>query len=65
MTQRSTFSQADVTRLIKGAIRGGWPVGSFKVVVENGAPALVPLAAEDKALSQLEAWELKNGHRAA
>jgi len=45
MTARARFSQTEVTRLVKGAIKGGWPVGSFKVVVENGEPALVPTAA--------------------
>lgn len=45
MTTRARYSQADVSRLVKGAIKGGWPVGTFKVVVENGEPALVPVAA--------------------
>lgn len=45
MTARATFKQSDVTRLVKGAIRGGLPAGSFKVVMENGQPALLPLAA--------------------
>lgn len=45
MTARATFKQADVTRLVRGAIKGGWPVGSFKIVEENGRPALLPVAA--------------------
>jgi hypothetical protein len=45
MTTAARFKQSEVTRLVKGAIKGGWPVGSFKVVVENGQPALVPVAA--------------------
>lgn len=45
MTARASFRQADVTRLIKGALSAGLPVGSFKVVVENGTPMLLPLAA--------------------
>lgn len=45
MTRPARFRQSDVTRLVQGAIKGGWPVGTFKVVVENGEPALVPVAA--------------------
>jgi hypothetical protein len=45
VTQRAAFRQAVVTRLVKGAIKGGWPVGSFKIAVENGEPVLVPIAA--------------------
>lgn len=45
MTRRAAFSQADVTRLVRGAIKGGLPVGSFKVVVEGGKPVLLPIAA--------------------
>lgn len=45
MSRRAPFSQSEVTCLVRGAIRGGWPVGSFKVVVENGHPALLPIAA--------------------
>ena len=44
MTARAPFKQADVTRLVKGAIAGGLPVGSFKVAVENGQPVLLPIA---------------------
>lgn len=45
MTKPAAFRQADVTRLIRGALKGGLPVGSFTVVVENGLPKLVPVAA--------------------
>lgn len=45
MTKPAAFRQSDVTRLVRGAIKGGLPVGSFKVVVENGQPVLLPLAA--------------------
>lgn len=45
MTARASFRQADVTRLVRGALKAGLPVGSFKVVVENGHPTLLPLAA--------------------
>jgi len=47
MTQRASFRQADVARLVRGAIQGGLPVGSFKIVVENGQPALLPIAANE------------------
>lgn len=47
MTARASFKQADVTRLIKGALSAGMPVGSFKVAVENGQPVLLPLAANE------------------
>jgi hypothetical protein len=43
MSRRAAFSVAEVSRLVRGAIRGGMPVGSFKVVVENGHPELVPI----------------------
>jgi hypothetical protein len=47
MTVRAAFKQSDVTRLVKGALAAGMPVGSFKVVVENGQPALLPIAANE------------------
>jgi hypothetical protein len=36
-----------VTRLVKGALKGGLPVGSFKIGVENGHPVLLPIAANE------------------
>lgn len=45
MTKRATFSQADVTRLAKGALKAGLPVGSFKIVVEGTQISLLPIAA--------------------
>jgi len=45
MTRRASFTQADWTRAIKGALKAGLPVGSFKVAVENGALAILPIAA--------------------
>ncbi len=47
MTARARFKQSEVTRMIKAALAGGLPVGSFKVVVENGLPVLLPIAAND------------------
>lgn len=45
MTARARFRQSEVTRLVKGALKGGLPVGSFKLSLENGYPELVPIAA--------------------
>lgn len=45
MTKRATFSQADYTRAIKGAVAAGWPVGSFKIVVEGDRMEVLPIAA--------------------
>lgn len=44
MSRRASFTQADYTRAIKGAIRAGLPVGSFKVVVEDGRLTILPIA---------------------
>ena len=37
MSRAAKFKQADVTRLVKGALRAGLAFHSFKVAVENGA----------------------------
>jgi hypothetical protein len=47
VTRRAAFKQSDVTRLAKGALKAGLPVGSFKIVVEEGALTLLPLTAND------------------
>lgn len=47
MTARAAFKQADLSRAIRAAIRGGLPVGSFKVVVENGRVEVLPIAANE------------------
>lgn len=43
--RRAAVRTNDVARMIAGALKGGLPVGSFKVVVENGLPVILPLAA--------------------
>lgn len=40
---KAAFKQADVARLVRGAIDGGMPVGSFALQLVNGQPALVPI----------------------
>jgi hypothetical protein len=45
MSPRATFRQIEVTRLVRGALKGGLPAGSFKVVLEDGKPVLLPIAA--------------------
>lgn len=45
MSRAAAVSQADVSRVVRGAIKGGLPVGSFTVEVEGGAVRLLPIAA--------------------
>lgn len=42
MSRRADFTATDYARVVSGALKGGLPVGSFKVVVENGALAILP-----------------------
>jgi hypothetical protein len=42
MTTPARFRQADVARLVRGAVEGGWPVGSFQVVVDGSRLSLLP-----------------------
>ena len=42
MTKRTTFSQADVARAIRGALKGGLAPGSFKVEIEDGKITISP-----------------------
>lgn len=66
MTRRAAFRQSDVARLIKGALKGGLPVGSFKVSVENGLPVLLPANASDplpSAQDAEDAWDRALGLR--
>ena len=42
MTRRGAFSQADVSRLIRGALAAGLPVGSFAISVETDRLTLLP-----------------------
>jgi len=44
MTRKAAFTAADYARAVAGALKGGLPVGSFKVVVENGELAILPVA---------------------
>lgn len=44
MTRRAiTFTPADYATAIKGAVKGGMPVGTFKIVVEDGRLTILPI----------------------
>lgn len=45
MTRRATVRQADVKRVVKGALDAGLPIGSFSVEVGDGVVRLLPTAA--------------------
>lgn len=45
MTKRATVRQADVARVVRGALAAGLPVGSFSVEVVDGIVRLLPIAA--------------------
>lgn len=45
MTPRAAIRQADVARVIRGALRAGLPVGSFSVEIVDGVVRLLPIAA--------------------
>ena len=69
MTRPVAFRQSDVSRLIRGAVKGGWPVGSFKVAVENGQPVILPLSGNENTVApapddldtELAAWRAAHG----
>lgn len=66
MTKPAAFTQSDITRLIKGALKAGLPVGSFKVTVDNGRPSLLPISAPDplpSADDAEDAWDRALGLR--
>lgn len=39
--RRAHFHEIDVTRLIRGALKGGWPVDKLKLVVDGGCLTLL------------------------
>lgn len=45
MTRRAAVRQADVSRIVRGALKAGLPVGSFSVEVVDGVVRLLPVAA--------------------
>lgn len=66
MSRRANFLTDDVARMIRGALKGGLPVGSFKVTVENGLPVLLPTSAPDplpSADDAEDAWDRALGIR--
>lgn len=51
------FKQADVARLVRGAIDGGMPLGSFAVQLVNGLPTIMPVDGPISAGVKMEASE--------
>lgn len=51
MTKRAPFSQADVTRAIRGALAAGWRQGSFNVEVGDGFIRLLPIQSAEPVAS--------------
>lgn len=45
MTARARVKQADVSRVVRGALKAGMPPGSFSVEVVDGIVRLLPIAA--------------------
>jgi hypothetical protein len=45
VTRRAAVRQADVSRVISGALKAGLPAGSFSVEVVQGVVRLLPIAA--------------------
>ena len=45
MTRPAPVRQADVARIVRGAIRGGLALGSFKIQVEGARVTLLPIGA--------------------
>ena len=44
MTRRAAIRQADVSRIVRGAIKAGLPAGSFSIEVVDGIVRLLPCA---------------------
>lgn len=61
------FRQSDIERLVRGAIKGGWPVGGFQIVVDGGRITLLPVAQAEAPVSgslddELEAFRQARGY---
>lgn len=52
MSARASVKQADVTRVVRGALAAGLPAGSFTVEVGDGIIRLLPVAAGEPVASE-------------
>lgn len=64
---RKSVRQADVTRLVRGAIQAGLPVGSFSVEIGDNVIRLLPVpqtgAVDAHPLdTELAEWAERNGY---
>ncbi len=73
MTRAAAFTQADVTRAFKGAMKAGLQPGSFEVLIDrrSGALRIVPAATaptppplEDDLDAELREWREAQERRA-
>jgi hypothetical protein len=65
LSRRAAFRQADVERAIRALKAVGETVVGVETTTEGGFRVLTKHGQPQKALSPLEAWEQRNGGRAA
>lgn len=65
MTRPSGFRQSDIERVAKALKAVGETVGAVDVHPDGSFRVLTGAELAQQALSPLEAWERKHGHRAA
>ncbi len=66
MSRRAAFKQADVERAVRALKAVGETVGAVDIRPDGSFRVLTGKeAANDEALSPLEAWEREHGHRAS
>lgn len=44
MSRQAAFTQLDIERAVRGCLKGGWPIGSFKILVHDGTLEILPVA---------------------